>query len=42
VIKLTNKPIAAVATHIYWDQIDGYKDFSNFYADEDELNWPIY
>jgi len=39
VIKLTDKSIAAVATHIHWGRIGGHKDFSAFYALEDELNW---
>jgi len=39
VIKLTDKPITAVATHIHWDHIGGHKYFSDFYAHEDELNW---
>ena len=37
--KLTDKPIAAVATHIHWDHIGGHKYFSNFYAHEAELDW---
>jgi len=39
VIKLTDKPITAVATHIHWDHIGGHKYFADFYAHEDELNW---
>jgi glyoxylase-like metal-dependent hydrolase (beta-lactamase superfamily II) len=39
VIKLTDKPIIAVATHIHWDHIGGHKYFPDFYAHEDELNW---
>ena len=39
VIKLTNKPVTAVATHIHWDHIGGHKFFPDFYAHEDELNW---
>ncbi len=39
VIKLTGKPITAVATHIHWDHIGGHKYFPDFYAHEDELNW---
>lgn len=39
VIKLTNKPVTAVATHIHWDHIGGHKYFPDFYAHEDELNW---
>jgi len=39
VVKLTDKPITAVATHIHWDHIGGHKYFPDFYAHEDELNW---
>jgi glyoxylase-like metal-dependent hydrolase (beta-lactamase superfamily II) len=39
VIKLTDKPITAVATHIHWDHIGGHKYFPDFYAQEEELNW---
>ena len=39
VIKLTDKPIIAVATHIHWDHIGGHVHFPDFYAHEDELNW---
>lgn len=39
VTKLTDKPIAAVATHIHWDHIGGHKYFSDFYAHENELDW---
>ena len=39
VIKLTDKPVTAVATHIHWDHIGGHKYFPDFYAHEDELNW---
>ncbi|HGG0417695.1 TPA: MBL fold metallo-hydrolase [Clostridium sporogenes] len=39
VIKLTDKPVIAVATHIHWDHIGGHKFFPDFYAHEDELNW---
>ena len=37
--KLTNKPVAAVATHIHWDHIGGLKYFPEFYAHEAELDW---
>lgn len=37
--KLTNKPVAAVATHIHWDHIGGHKYFPEFYAHEAELDW---
>ena len=32
VIKLTDKPVTAVATHIHWDHIGGHKYFPDFYA----------
>ena len=39
VVKFTNKPITAVATHIHWDHIGGHKYFPNFYAHAAELDW---
>lgn len=39
VLKLTDKPITAVATHIHWDHIGGHKYFPDFYAHADELEW---
>ena len=39
VLKLTDKPITAVATHIHWDHIGGHKYFTDFYAHADELDW---
>lgn len=39
IIKLTDKPVIAVATHIHWDHIGGHKYFPNFYAHEAELHW---
>jgi glyoxylase-like metal-dependent hydrolase (beta-lactamase superfamily II) len=39
VLKLTDKPVIAVATHIHWDHIGGHKYFPDFYAHEDELSW---
>lgn len=39
VIKLTDKPIIAVTTHIHWDHIGGHKYFTEFYAHEAELDW---
>lgn len=39
VFKLTDKPVAAVATHIHWDHIGGHKYFPDFYAHGQELNW---
>ena len=37
--RLTDKPVAAVATHIHWDHIGGHRSFPEFYAHEQELNW---
>ncbi|MDO5549459.1 MAG: MBL fold metallo-hydrolase [Eubacteriales bacterium] len=39
VVKLTDKPVTAVATHIHWDHIGGHKYFHDFYAQKEELNW---
>lgn len=39
VLKLTNKPVTAVATHIHWDHIGGHKYYPDFYAHDAELNW---
>jgi len=39
VMKLTDKPVIAVATHIHWDHIGGHKFFPDFYAHKAELNW---
>ena len=39
VSKLTQKPVAAVATHIHWDHIGGHRYYPNFYAHEAELGW---
>lgn len=39
VIKLTSKPVTAIATHIHWDHIGGHKYFPDFYAYSEELNW---
>jgi glyoxylase-like metal-dependent hydrolase (beta-lactamase superfamily II) len=39
IIKLTDKPVTAVATHIHWDHIGGHKYFPDFYAHKAELNW---
>ena len=35
--KLTDNPVAAVATHIHWDHIGGHKYFPEFYAHAEEL-----
>lgn len=39
VIRLTDKPVTAAATHIHWDHIGGHKYFPDFYAHEAELDW---
>ena len=39
VIKLTDKPVTAVATHVHWDHIGGHKYFPDFYAHAAELDW---
>lgn len=39
VMKLTDRPIIAVATHVHWDHIGGHKYFPNFYVHADEANW---
>lgn len=39
VIKLTDKPIIAVATHIHWDHIGGHNYFSDFYVHREEISW---
>lgn len=39
VIKLTDKPVTAVATHIHWDHIGGHQYFPDFYAHGEELAW---
>lgn len=39
VVKLTDKPVTAVATHIHWDHIGGHSFFPDFYAHGQELNW---
>lgn len=39
VVKLTDKPVSAAATHIHWDHIGGHKYFSDFYAHAQELDW---
>ena len=37
--ELTQKQIAAVATHVHWDHIGGHKDFSEIYTHKAELHW---
>lgn len=39
IIKHTDKPVTAVATHIHWDHIGGHEFFTDFYAHGAELNW---
>lgn len=39
VIKLTDKPIIAVATHIHWDHIGGHNYFPDFYVHREEVSW---
>lgn len=38
-LKYTNKPITAIATHIHWDHIGGHAYFNDFYVQEEELDW---
>lgn len=37
--KLTDKPVAAAATHVHWDHIGGHRYFPEFYAHGEELGW---
>ena len=39
VVKLTDKPVTAAATHIHWDHVGGHKYFPDFCAHEEELHW---
>lgn len=39
VVKLTDKPVIAAATHIHWDHIGGHGYFPEFYAHGEEVNW---
>ena len=39
VMKLTGKPVTAVATHIHWDHVGGHRYFPDFYAHKEELDW---
>lgn len=39
VVKLTDKPVIAAATHIHWDHIGGHGFFPEFYAHGEEVNW---
>lgn len=36
---LTDKPVAAVATHAHWDHTGGHSYFREFYAHAAELSW---
>ncbi|MBQ5328164.1 MAG: MBL fold metallo-hydrolase [Oscillospiraceae bacterium] len=39
VLKITNKPVMAVPTHVHWDHIGGLWKFSEFYVHESEKDW---
>ena len=39
VLKITNKPVIAVPTHVHWDHIGGLWNFSEFYVHESEKDW---
>lgn len=39
VVKLTQRPVTAIATHIHWDHIGGHRYFPDFYAHRAELSW---
>lgn len=39
VVRLTDKPVTAVATHIHWDHIGGHRYFPDFCAHGAELSW---
>lgn len=39
VVRLTDRPVTAVATHIHWDHIGGHAYFPDFYAHREELTW---
>ncbi len=39
VVKLTDRPVTAAATHIHWDHIGGHWYFPDFYAHAYELDW---
>ncbi len=37
--RITDKSVAAAATHVHWDHIGGHKYFSEIYAHGEELGW---
>ena len=39
VMKLTDQPVTAAATHIHWDHIGGHEYFPDFCAHREELCW---
>lgn len=39
VLKITDKPVIAVPTHVHWDHIGGLWNFPEFYVHEAEKNW---
>lgn len=39
VVRLTDRPVTAVATHIHWDHIGGHRYFPDFFAHGAELDW---
>lgn len=39
VIRLTDLPVTAAATHVHWDHIGGHRYFPDFCAHEEELPW---
>ncbi len=39
VLKITDKPVIAVPTHVHWDHIGGLRYFPEFYVHEAEREW---
>lgn len=39
VLKITDKPVIAVPTHVHWDHIGGLWNFPEFYVHEAEKDW---
>ncbi|MCI8387342.1 MAG: MBL fold metallo-hydrolase [Clostridiales bacterium] len=39
VIRLTDKPVIAAATHVHWDHIGGHRYFPDFYVHNAEVSW---